>query len=312
MYHPYFRGKQFELVAIRENAELLGQIGFVPIIEPVRESLTGLKRTLEAIVGAAGEVVLIVNPHHGDHAEDAAAITDLVDKEFPAHPKLSVGVLATEGASVDAVIKTCAKHATRPLTLIHAGATDARGIAARLVGELTIHRHVFIEEFCGKLYRKHFISERRVLVRDGFKRRSNREHPEVEFFSDLHATFSEENVSGFGDFLVVGDDYSEAGGPAYAVAIHLTYIDKAKDDGMYVYHFVSDRTDTPADPAGKFAEALVKLVAEVNSTDTCILRTKAVQEFLGLHERRHFPGLGYVKKLSMQHHIETLAHYLKK
>jgi hypothetical protein len=28
-----------------------------------------------------------------------------------------------------------------------------------------------------------------------------------------------------------------------------------------------------------------------------------------LHADGHFPGLGYVKKLSMSHHIETLAHY---
>jgi hypothetical protein len=35
----------------------------------------------------------------------------------------------------------------------------------------------------------------------------------------------------------------------------------------------------------------------------------AVEEFRWLHEKRHFPGLGYVKKLSMNHHIETLADY---
>jgi hypothetical protein len=28
-----------------------------------------------------------------------------------------------------------------------------------------------------------------------------------------------------------------------------------------------------------------------------------------LYEQGHFPGLGYVKKLSMNHHIETLARY---
>ena len=30
-------------------------------------------------------------------------------------------------------------------------------------------------------------------------------------------------MDGFGDFLIVGDDYSDTGGPAYAVAIHLTF-----------------------------------------------------------------------------------------
>ncbi len=35
MYHPYFRGKQFELITIREMAALLAEKNFVPVIEPV-------------------------------------------------------------------------------------------------------------------------------------------------------------------------------------------------------------------------------------------------------------------------------------
>ena len=55
MYYPYFRGKQFELITIREMAPLLAEKDFVPLIEPVRESLGGLKRTLEAIRDAQGK-----------------------------------------------------------------------------------------------------------------------------------------------------------------------------------------------------------------------------------------------------------------
>lgn len=115
---------------------------------------------------------------------------------------------------------------------------------------------------------------------------------------------------GFGDFLIVGDVYSESGGPAYAVAIHLTFIDPDKDDVMYIYHFVSDTRDTPTDPAGKFAQALAKLIEKLDSGTSHILETEAIKEFRTLHEKGHFPGLGYVKKLSMKHHIETLAAYL--
>ena len=118
-------------------------------------------------------------------------------------------------------------------------------------------------------------------------------------------------MNGFGDFLIVGDDYSESGGPAYAVAIHLTFIDADQDDSMFIYHFVSERQDTPTDPAGKFAEALDEMMATLNDRHSKVLETSAVQEFRLLHKQRHFPGLGYVKKLSMKHHIETLAHYFQ-
>lgn len=110
---------------------------------------------------------------------------------------------------------------------------------------------------------------------------------------------------------MVGDAYTEGGGPAYAVAIHLTFIDRDKDDVMYIYHFVSDTKDTPTDPAGKFAQALSKLITKLDSGDSGIFEGAAIEEFRGLHAKGHFPGLGYVKKLSMKHHIETLANYLK-
>jgi hypothetical protein len=311
MYHPYFRGKQYELITIRENVQLLKQSNFVPIIEPVKESLGGLIKTLSAIVDAEGEAIVIVNPFHGDHSSNGDGIMSLLQNDFANYEKISPGIFLSEATSLNDVKDLCSSFEARPTTLIHAGFADAKLLASSLDGIQSIIRHVFFEENCGKLYRKHFKSNQRVLLRDGFQKRTNREHPPVEFFSDLHVTYPEERMNGFGDFLIVGDDYSETGGPAYAVAIHLTFIDSDKDDEMHIHHFKSIRQDDPKDPAGKFAEALNKLVVELNQPTTKILRTSAIEELLDLHKRGHFPGLGYVKKLSMKHHIETLANYFK-
>lgn len=62
-YYPYFRGKQNELILLRENAKFLKDANFTPIIEPVKESVGGLKRTLEALSVERVEVILIVNPN---------------------------------------------------------------------------------------------------------------------------------------------------------------------------------------------------------------------------------------------------------
>jgi hypothetical protein len=72
MYHPYFRGKQYELITVRETAPELASADFVPIIEPVKESLGGLQRTLEAVCEEDGSAIVVVNPHHGVHAEPPA------------------------------------------------------------------------------------------------------------------------------------------------------------------------------------------------------------------------------------------------
>ena len=92
-------------------------------------------------------------------------------------------------------------------------------------------------------------------------------------------TFADQGGVGFGDFLTVGDDYSESGGPAYAVAIHLTFIDPTKDDAMFIYHFVSETQDTPADPAGKFAEALDLLMAKLKAPNNNLFKSSAIAEF---------------------------------
>jgi len=312
MYYPYFRGKQNELIAVRENAELIAQVGFVPIIEPVKESLSGLKRALDAVNSVGGHAVLIVNPHHGDHTDDSEEIELLFSNELNDHQNIAAGIILTDKITVETVASICNKHTAKSITLIHAGFTEAKALVDGFGNAVNDMRHVFLEEHCGKLYRKHFANDQRILIRDGFKKRTNRDHPPMESFSDLHATFREEGMNGFGDFLIVGDEFSESGGPAYAVAIHLTFIDSEKDDEMYIHHFKSIRQDTPTDPAGKFAEALDKLVEEVSRPNTHVLHTKAVTEFIDLHNRKHFPGLGYVKKLSMQHHIETLANYFEK
>lgn len=43
MYFPYFRGKQYELLTIRETAPVLAGSKFIPIIEPVKQALGGLE-----------------------------------------------------------------------------------------------------------------------------------------------------------------------------------------------------------------------------------------------------------------------------
>lgn len=310
MYFPYFRGKQFELIAIRESAACLAAANFVPIIEPVRESLGGLERTLTAVLSAQGEAIVIVNPYHGDHRDDGAGITELLQQRDFATNAIGIGVLLQGGMTVADVMAISAVYPGRELSLVHAGFNQARELADSLRDGPAVTRHVFVDKYCSKLYRRHFRDGERILVADGFKRQQrNRDYPTVEFFSDLHITYADEGMNGFGDFLIVGDDYSETGGPAYAVAMHLTFIDADQDDAMFIYHFVSDRQDTPTDAAGKFAEALRKLIRKLDSGTSELHNTSAILEFRNLHANGHFPGLGHLKKLSMKHHIETLAEF---
>lgn len=312
MYHPYFRGKQFDLLTVRENASVLSSSDFVPIIEPVRGSLTGLTKALDAVTENEGKAILIVNPKHGELSGGGEPLSKMLQDKYLGHDRISAGILLKEETSLKEATKIYKAHSNHSPVFVHAGFTDAKGLAAELGILSKQNVHVFIEDAGVKLAARHFKGATRVLLRDGFKRRKNKDYPFVEPFSNLHITYADEGMDGFGDFLIVGDEYADGGGLPVVLAIHLTFIDPDQDDIMQIYHFKSSKAHiTQRDPAGKFAEALAEMMTTLDKDDCKIYETEAVREFRDLFRRKHFPGLGYIKKLSMSHHIQTFAEYFR-
>lgn len=310
MYYPYLRGKQYELITLREMAPQLGT-KVIPILEPVKKDPSGLKKCITEIKKANLPLIFILNPKHGDFKNNNVPLIDILDQELSSYDHLQIGYIIDGNSELTDIINFLTQHNDKKIALIHYGYPDALVLASEMNKKnIKIETNVYIDGFCGKLYQRNLknTSSSSVLVRDGFKKLKNADYPEDEIFSELHLTFQDEGVTGFGDFLAVGDDYSESGGPAYAIAIHTTYL--REDQVMNIKHFVSDRVDSPVDPAGKFIEALDKLVEEMNSTGSLIKKTSALKEFEKLHADGHFPGLGYVKKLSMKHHLELLTIFL--
>lgn len=311
MYYPYLRGKQYELITLRECSEIIKQSGIIPIIEPVKSNLSSLIRALESLINHEIEFILVLNPKFGDLKSDPTILeTDFIESILKSYDKFSIGYIVNAQSSLIDIRGFLSIHKEREVSLIHYDYPKAKKLKYELENFSNVNRHIFVDGYSGKLYQKNFKKDgiTRVLLRDGFKRRRNADYPEDEHFSDLNVTYEDEGMNGFGDFLIVGDDYSDSGGPAYAVAIHLTYLDE--DDDMRIRHFISDRADTPVDPAGKFFEALEKLVQEVSDPDTLVLNSNSIKEYKKLYDSGHFPGLGYVKKLSMNHHIELIAKFI--
>lgn len=309
MYYPYFRGKQFELIAIRESARLIADSGFVPVIEPVRESLAGLEKAINALVDCESQAIIVVNPRYGDHRENGESIADFLQQKYKNDHLISAGILLGSETTVSQAEDLIKQFNSPGTTLIHAGFTEPQTLSGIIERDGKEFRNIFIEDQANLLYRRHFRGVPRILVSDGFVQMKNSAYPAIETFSDLHITYQERGMDGYGDFLTVGDSYSEGGGPAYAVAIHLTFIDPTREDAMFIYHFKSDTNDTPTDPAGKFAQALRKLIRQLDTGESRLYETAAIVELRDLYKRGHFPGLGYVKKLSIKHHLETLSIY---
>jgi len=318
MYFPFLYGRQFELRAIRETADVLAAADFVPVIVPVEKTtMSKLHTALQSVHKAGGRAVVVVNSEDNNLTKDPATLEKFLEEEVVTPKTVLCGILLKGDMTSDAVVDRCNSIPGLPIALIHAGFQDAKALAEKIKGHRSVAMHIFMDRHCSTTYRTRFSTGAalRVLVQDGFKRQHrNSDYPEtVEFFSELHITHRKEimgRMDGFGDFLTIGETYIKGGGPAYAVVIHLTYIDPDQGNGMFVHHFLSKERNTTSNAAGKFRQALAKMIKHLDSPEgSKIFASQALAEFRTLHAQKHYPGLGLVKKLSARHHIETLADY---
>ena len=67
MYFPYLRGKQFELMALRDfSNDNQGNNKIIPIIEPVKLQMNGMNTALSVLIENRMKFAIILNPNDGN------------------------------------------------------------------------------------------------------------------------------------------------------------------------------------------------------------------------------------------------------
>ncbi|WP_046205791.1 sce7725 family protein [Acinetobacter radioresistens] len=300
MYYPILRGKLNELLALRELANLSVDKKFCPVIEPVRSSLTPLFRTIEELNNKGIIPLIFFNPTVGD----LEGCSSHIISEFKKLTNLRYLPIFAVRDSVDDIKNLLEQFTQYALFLIE-------GLSSSIIEASTRANLTFISSTTAPNLIKKLNN---VILYDDFfkKQKRNADYPVESPFSSLHTYYNEfRNVKGFGDYTILSEEYSESGGPAYVVTIHVTYINSEKFDEAFIRHYSSDSdNDTPANPGKKFIEALEKFILEKNTQKIKFLDTSASTGFQEIYEAKHFPGLGQVKKISIMHHIETINDYL--
>ena len=319
MYLPYLRGKQYELIALRELCSVMAadRENISPIIEPVKDSST-LKSCISCLAQNDINFSVIINPSVGKFREEPNHIDTILNylgDLLGNYQNWQIGVLIDRNTSVDLITRHVLRLGfdKKRFTLIH---NAIRKDISNLLNEFSNGDHIennvinYTKINDRRRYHRAFLRETLVSLDDFFASQvRNADYGDVDEseFSVEHLYFREEGFKGFSDFLTIGEPYSDTGFLPYAVAIHLSYADEEKN--IKVKHFVSNSNDDASDVAGKFAEALDKLIEWCNENN--ILETEAIKEFKDLHGRGHFPGLGSIKKLSVMHHIELVLSLLR-
>lgn len=123
-------------------------------------------------------------------------------------------------------------------------------------------------------------------------------------FTEEHRFYLEDHFYGISDYTALPKDFIDGGMLPYAVAIHMTY--EKNHDEIYVRHFVSDTNDDQSNIQRKFFEATTKVKDFFAGRD----KTTAINELIQLLDDEKYPGLGIIKKLSIQNHIELMNRIL--
>lgn len=289
MYFPYLRGRQFELVALRELLELnLISDKIIPVVEPVKDTPSLLK-TLQTYVTRNRNLFLIQNPKVGSY-EGTTEISSENSENI-------INTYFLDNSNKNNV----PNNVEQAIILEKPDCLDAYFEKY----EKANCKFTFISPY-KELERE--IENNRIMVANRFnskEKNADYTNETDEFFSSDHLYYEKEGYIGFSDYSVIGDKYTEGGFAPYAVAIHIVYFDDKQR--LRVRHFVSnsnlDYTNTP----GKLKEALDKLI-EWNQK--CKYNTYGIKQFEEMHSSGKYPGLGSIKKLSIMHHIELMNKYL--
>lgn len=312
MYFPYLRGKQFELIALRESITLLSKnkSKVSPIIEPVKDSTT-LKTTIGDFKKKNINFTIIINPKVGDLQSSTNSILTILSRELIGYKNFQIGVILSGKENHKTLIASLKKFPSilHGLTLIHNSTYEnIDDIVNDYNDTVSVKYNVVHFGKTNRRYYRNFDSTTIVELDDYFSsQQKNSDYKSLgeSDFSEEHIFYKKDGFIGFSDFLTIGDNYSESGFLPYAVAIHLSYSDSSGK--IKIKHFVSDSNDDTSDVAGKFEEALDKLISWCRAKK---FTTKAVEAFEELYDTGHFPGLGVIKKLSIINHIEVVLNLI--
>ena len=232
MYFPYLRGKQFELIALRELSTLMSSNSekISPIIEPVKDSST-LKSTLKELVEKGINFNFVLNPRVGNLDNSFDTVLDILSQIINGYTNFQLAIIVDKYTEQN--ITTLAEFMGginfeyNGITLIHNSEIENSSIE-RLNSSLNIKYNLIYFSKTSRRYYREFEKNTRVSLDDYFRKlERNADYLDIDVsdFSEEYKYYEDDGFVGFSDFLTIGDNYSESGFLPRAVAIHLSYID---------------------------------------------------------------------------------------
>lgn len=320
MYFPYLRGRQNELLCLRELLDA-GKLSskVIPIIEPVKFSST-LFSTLSKFIEMGHQVIVIRNPEVGSFRKESGEMIKNIEKESDEKKKEKIRNMIEKYEEVwnNPQIQKAYLVDNNVISRVREKELDAKDIVMINIKKGNYH---YYEEYGEEIIGKYtvvpkgcdfedIIEDDIIILEDSYRKAKRNidyiENPD-ELFSRNHIVYKKRGFAGFSDFSMVGSDFDESGFAPWAIAIHIMYF--GNRDELKIHHFVSESNESISDPARKFEEAMNKLVNWENFD--IIPKTIGLDNLIECYNIGKFPGLGVIKKYSLMHHIQMMGEYLE-
>ena len=320
MYFPYLRGRQNELLCLRELLDA-GKFSskVIPIIEPMKFSST-LFSTLIKFIEMGHQVIVIRNPEVGSFRKESGDMIKNIEKESDEKKKEKIRKTLEGYKEVwnNPQIQKAYLVDDDVISMVREKKIDAKDV---VMINIKKGNYRYYEEYGEEIIGKYtvvpkggdfedIIEDDIIILEDSYRKAKRNidyiENPD-ELFSRNHIVYKKRGFVGFSDFSMVGNDFDESGFAPLAIAIHIMYF--GNRDELKIHHFVSESNESISDPARKFEEAMNKLVNWENFD--IIPKTIGLDNLIECYNIGKFPGLGVIKKYSLMHHIQMMGEYLE-
>ncbi len=320
MYFPYLRGRQNELLCLRELLDA-GKLSskVIPIIEPVKFSST-LFSTLTKFIEMGHQVIVIRNSEVGSFRKESGDMIKNIEKESDEKKKEKIRKTLEGYKEVwnNPQIQKAYLVDDDVISMVREKKLDAKDV---VMINIKKGNYRYYEEYGEEIIGKYtvvpkggdfedIIEDDIIILEDSYRKAKRNidyiENPD-ELFSRNHIVYKKRGFVGFSDFSMVGNDFDESGFAPLAIAIHIMYF--GNRDELKIHHFVSESNESISDPARKFEEAMNKLVNWENFD--IIPKTIGLDNLIECYNIGKFPGLGVIKKYSLMHHIQMMGEYLE-
>lgn len=311
MYYPYLRAKQFELLALREFAEIFGDKSkLIPIIEPVKKGFNSLKTALLKMDEKGMTYAVILNPKVGELISEYTELESFLFESHAASKNWIPAFIVTNKNSKGVYNKIESLDLINVLLICQDNVDYENQTFVQLIENKKV-ASIVINGDNRSLRRRISRAEKNTIrIDDQFnvqKKNSDYLFIPEEQFTEEHKCYKVEGFYGFADYTVLDSNFADGGRLPYAVAMHFTYEKNA--DEIWIRHFVSDTNDDNTNIQGKFGEAAEKAV---NFFNEHFITSTAVEELKKYYADGQYPGLGVLKKLSIKHHLELINSVLSK